>query len=128
MNTAGGVCLSVLSSFLAVAGALATSALAPGRLSAPATATDSGAEGSLSSSGAASSSPCSSLVAGVLYGSFSLREHMIPGCSWYLENPDPTKYSLYLRFTRHPSVCQTHSPVPSPGQLELPAVATRLPG
>ncbi|KAL0962008.1 hypothetical protein UPYG_G00334490 [Umbra pygmaea] len=58
-------------------------------------------------------SPCSSLVAGVLYGSFSLRE-LFPsralGCSWSLENPDPTKYSLYLRFTRHPSICQSHSP------------------
>uniref|UniRef100_A0A6Q2ZLQ4 Adhesion G protein-coupled receptor B2 n=1 Tax=Esox lucius TaxID=8010 RepID=A0A6Q2ZLQ4_ESOLU len=58
-------------------------------------------------------SPCSSLVAGVLYGSFSLRE-LFPsralGCSWSLENPDPTKYSLYLRFTRHPSICRLHSP------------------
>ncbi|KAJ3609578.1 hypothetical protein NHX12_024098, partial [Muraenolepis orangiensis] len=115
MNTAGGVCLSVLSSFLAVAGALAAaSALTPVRLSAPASTADSGAEGSLSSGTASSSSPCSSLVAGVLYGSFSLRElfpSRLPGCSWSLENPDPTKYSLYLRFTRHPSVCRTHSPV-----------------
>ncbi|KAJ3609586.1 hypothetical protein NHX12_024106 [Muraenolepis orangiensis] len=115
MNTAGGVCLSVLSFFLAVAGALAaSSALAPVHLSAPATAADSGAEGSLSSSGAASSLQCSSLVAGVLYGSFSLRElfpSRLPGCSWSLENPDPTKYSLYVRFTRHPSICRTHSPV-----------------
>ncbi|CAL8297606.1 unnamed protein product [Lota lota] len=119
MNTAGGVCLSVLSSFLAVAGALAAaSALALVRLSALAAATSgavagspsAGAEGPLS----AISSPCSSLVAGVLYGSFSLRElfpSRLPGCSWSLENPDPTKYSLYLRFTRHPSICQTHSPM-----------------
>uniref|UniRef100_A0A667WRH8 Adhesion G protein-coupled receptor B2 n=1 Tax=Myripristis murdjan TaxID=586833 RepID=A0A667WRH8_9TELE len=60
------------------------------------------------------SSPCSSLVAGVLYGSFSLRElfpSRAPGCSWSLENPDPTKYSLYLRFTRHPTICRTHSPM-----------------
>uniref|UniRef100_A0A7N8X9T7 Adhesion G protein-coupled receptor B2 n=1 Tax=Mastacembelus armatus TaxID=205130 RepID=A0A7N8X9T7_9TELE len=60
------------------------------------------------------SSPCSSLVTGVLYGSFSLRElfpSRAPGCSWSLENPDPTKYSLYLRFTRHPVICQTHSPM-----------------
>uniref|UniRef100_A0A8C4HKH5 Adhesion G protein-coupled receptor B2 n=1 Tax=Dicentrarchus labrax TaxID=13489 RepID=A0A8C4HKH5_DICLA len=60
------------------------------------------------------SSPCSSLVAGVLYGSFSLRElfpSRAPGCSWSLENPDPTKYSLYLRFTRHPIICRTHSPM-----------------
>ncbi|KAJ3581980.1 hypothetical protein NHX12_016020, partial [Muraenolepis orangiensis] len=115
MNPAGGVCLSVLSSFLAVAGALAAfSALAPVSLSAPASTADSGAEGSLSSSSTASSSPCSSLVAGVLYGSFSLRElfpSRLPGCSWSLENPDPTKYSLYLRFTQHPSVCRTYSPV-----------------
>ena len=122
MNTAGGVCLSVLSSFLAVAGALAAaSALALVRLSALAAATSgavagspsAGAEGPLSPA-AAVSSPCSSLVAGVLYGSFSLRELFparLPGCSWSLENPDPTKYSLYLRFTRHPSICQTHSPM-----------------
>ena len=61
-----------------------------------------------------SSSPCSSLVAGVLYGSFSLRElfpSRAPGCSWALENPDPTKYSLYLRFSRIPSVCRTHAPM-----------------
>uniref|UniRef100_A0A087XTH8 Adhesion G protein-coupled receptor B2 n=1 Tax=Poecilia formosa TaxID=48698 RepID=A0A087XTH8_POEFO len=60
------------------------------------------------------SSPCSSLVAGVLYGSFSLRElfpFRTPGCSWSLENPDPTKYSLYLRFTRNPIICQTHHPM-----------------
>uniref|UniRef100_A0A8C7DMP6 Adhesion G protein-coupled receptor B2 n=1 Tax=Oncorhynchus kisutch TaxID=8019 RepID=A0A8C7DMP6_ONCKI len=59
-------------------------------------------------------SPCSSLVAGVLYGSFSLRElfpSQVLGCSWSLENPDPTKYSLYLRFTRHPSICQSHYPM-----------------
>ncbi|XP_078146442.1 brain-specific angiogenesis inhibitor 2 isoform X2 [Centroberyx gerrardi] len=83
MNTAGGVCLSVLSSLLA-------GAVSP------------------------VSSPCSSLVAGVLYGSFSLRElfpSRAPGCSWSLENPDPTKYSLYLRFTRHPAICRTHSPM-----------------
>uniref|UniRef100_A0A3P8WBR7 Adhesion G protein-coupled receptor B2 n=1 Tax=Cynoglossus semilaevis TaxID=244447 RepID=A0A3P8WBR7_CYNSE len=60
------------------------------------------------------STPCSSLVAGVLYGSFSLRElfpSRAPGCSWSLENPDPTKYSLYLRFNRHPVICRTHSPM-----------------
>uniref|UniRef100_A0A8D3B016 Adhesion G protein-coupled receptor B2 n=1 Tax=Scophthalmus maximus TaxID=52904 RepID=A0A8D3B016_SCOMX len=60
------------------------------------------------------STPCSSLVAGVLYGSFSLRElfpSRAPGCSWSLENPDPTKYSLYLRFIRHPVICRTHSPM-----------------
>uniref|UniRef100_A0A3B3CKA1 Adhesion G protein-coupled receptor B2 n=1 Tax=Oryzias melastigma TaxID=30732 RepID=A0A3B3CKA1_ORYME len=60
------------------------------------------------------SPPCSSLVTGVLYGSFSLRElfpSRTPGCSWSLENPDPTKYSLYLRFARHPVICQTHSPM-----------------
>ncbi|XP_029919408.1 adhesion G protein-coupled receptor B2 isoform X5 [Myripristis murdjan] len=119
MNTAGGVCLSVLSSFLAVAGALAAasaltlaplSALAEAAYGAASGIPNAGAEGTLSPI----SSPCSSLVAGVLYGSFSLRElfpSRAPGCSWSLENPDPTKYSLYLRFTRHPTICRTHSPM-----------------
>ncbi|KAE8282176.1 Adhesion G protein-coupled receptor B2 [Larimichthys crocea] len=119
MNTAGGVCLSVLSSLLAVAGALAAvSALALAPLSALAEAAYGAADGvpSTGAEGAPSpvSSPCSSLVAGVLYGSFSLRElfpSRAPGCSWSLENPDPTKYSLYLRFTRHPIICRTHSPM-----------------
>ncbi|KAJ7991574.1 hypothetical protein DPEC_G00285280 [Dallia pectoralis] len=115
MNTAGGVCLSVLSSLLAVAWAVAALvplALAP--LSALATAyvAASGAPTGEAETGSLPA-PCSSLVAGVLYGSFSLRE-LFPsralGCSWSLENPDPTKYSLYLRFTRHPSVCRSHSP------------------
>ncbi|XP_037651487.1 adhesion G protein-coupled receptor B2 isoform X1 [Sebastes umbrosus] len=119
MNTAGGVCLSVLSSLLAVAGALAAlSALALAPLAALAEAAHGAADGvpSTGAEGAPSpvSSPCSSLVAGVLYGSFSLRElfpSRAPGCSWSLENPDPTKYSLYLRFTRHPVICRTHSPM-----------------
>ncbi|CAK6949712.1 adhesion G protein-coupled receptor B2 isoform X3 [Scomber scombrus] len=119
MNTAGGVCLSVLSSLLALAGALAAvSALALAPLSALAEAAYGAANGvpSTGAEGAPSpiSSQCSSLVAGVLYGSFSLRElfpSRVPGCSWSLENPDPTKYSLYLRFTRHPAICRTHSPM-----------------
>ncbi|KAM4539364.1 adhesion G protein-coupled receptor B2 isoform 17-T17 [Odontesthes bonariensis] len=119
MNTAGGVCLSVLSSLLAVAGALAAvSALALAPLSALAEAAH-GVAASIPSSGVEGapspiSSPCSSLVAGVLYGSFSLRElfpSRRPGCSWSLENPDPTKYSLYLRFSRQPVICRTHSPM-----------------
>uniref|UniRef100_A0A3B3CLD9 Adhesion G protein-coupled receptor B2 n=1 Tax=Oryzias melastigma TaxID=30732 RepID=A0A3B3CLD9_ORYME len=116
MNTAGGVCLSVLSSLLALAGVLAAVSdlrLAP--LSALAEATHGAAESSRAE-GLPSpiSPPCSSLVTGVLYGSFSLRElfpSRTPGCSWSLENPDPTKYSLYLRFARHPVICQTHSPM-----------------
>ncbi|XP_028452519.1 adhesion G protein-coupled receptor B2 isoform X3 [Perca flavescens] len=119
MNTAGGVCLSVLSSLLAVAGALAAlSALALAPLSALAEAARGAADGvpitGAEGSPSPVSSPCSSLVAGVLYGSFSLRElfpSRAPGCSWSLENPDPTKYSLYLRFTRHPIICRTHSPM-----------------
>ncbi|KAM8839833.1 adhesion G protein-coupled receptor B2 isoform 5-T5 [Spinachia spinachia] len=120
MNTAGGVCLSVLSSLLALAGALAAwsalaalapvSALAESAHGATHGAPDSGVKGSPSPA----ATQCSSLVAGVLYGSFSLRElfpSRAPGCSWSLENPDPTKYSLYLRFTRQPVVCRTHSPM-----------------
>uniref|UniRef100_A0A3P8W5Y0 Adhesion G protein-coupled receptor B2 n=1 Tax=Cynoglossus semilaevis TaxID=244447 RepID=A0A3P8W5Y0_CYNSE len=119
MNTAGGVCLPVLSSILAVAGTLAAvSAFTLAPLSALAGAAYGVANG-IPSTGAERapspiSTPCSSLVAGVLYGSFSLRElfpSRAPGCSWSLENPDPTKYSLYLRFNRHPVICRTHSPM-----------------
>ncbi|XP_058260640.1 adhesion G protein-coupled receptor B2 isoform X10 [Hemibagrus wyckioides] len=65
-------------------------------------------------------SPCSSLVAGVLYGSFSLRD-LFPGphglrtgCSWTVENPDPTKYTLYFRFNRHAGFCLAFSPLVLP--------------
>ncbi|XP_062866385.1 adhesion G protein-coupled receptor B2 [Trichomycterus rosablanca] len=65
-------------------------------------------------------SPCSSLVAGVLYGSFSLRDlfhgllGLSPGCSWTVENPDPTKYTLYFRFNRHAGFCLAFSPLVLP--------------
>ncbi|XP_068188956.1 adhesion G protein-coupled receptor B2 [Antennarius striatus] len=119
MNTAGGVYLYGPSSLLALVGALAAlSALAVAPLSGLAEAADGAADGVPSTGEEGAPTPivssCSSLVAGVLYGSFSLRElfpSRAPGCSWSLENPDPTKYSLYLRFTRHPVICQTHSPV-----------------
>lgn len=119
MNTAGGVCLYVLSSLLAVAGALAAaSALALAPLSALAEVAYGAPDGVPGARAeevhAPAFSSCSSLVAGVLYGSFSLRElfpSRSPGCSWSLENPDPTKYSLYLRFTRNPVICQTHVPM-----------------
>uniref|UniRef100_A0A4W5QWY8 Adhesion G protein-coupled receptor B2 n=1 Tax=Hucho hucho TaxID=62062 RepID=A0A4W5QWY8_9TELE len=116
MNTTGGVSLCVLSSLLGVAWAVA--ALVPLALAPLSTLT--AAYGALSgispgeAEGGSLPSQCSSLVAGVLYGSFSLRElfpSRVLGCSWSLENPDPTKYSLYLRFTRHPSICQSHSPM-----------------
>ncbi|XP_061672881.1 adhesion G protein-coupled receptor B2 isoform X4 [Syngnathoides biaculeatus] len=119
MKTAGGVYLSVLSSLLAALGALAAvSALALAPLSALANVAY-GATDVIPGAGVAGppspiSTSCSSLVAGVLYGSFSLRElfpSRAPGCSWSLENPDPTKYSLYLRFNRHPSICRTYSPM-----------------
>ncbi|XP_036826504.1 adhesion G protein-coupled receptor B2-like [Oncorhynchus mykiss] len=114
MNTAGGVCLCVLSSLFAVAWAVAA-LVPPAPLSALAAAygsTSGVSPGEVE--GGSLPSPCSSLVAGVLYGSFSLRElfpSQVLGCSWSLENPDPTKYSLYLRFTRHPSICQSHYPM-----------------
>lgn len=119
MKTAGGVCLYVLSSLLAVAGALAAvSAFALAPLSALADVAYGAPDGVPSTTAEEAHLPafssCSSLVAGVLYGSFSLRElfpFTAPGCSWSLENPDPTKYSLYLRFTRHPIICRTHSPM-----------------
>ncbi|XP_055562284.1 adhesion G protein-coupled receptor B2 isoform X6 [Falco cherrug] len=62
-------------------------------------------------------SACSALASGVLYGSFSLKD-LFPtissGCSWTLENPDPTKYSLYLRFNREEQVCTHFSPMVLP--------------
>uniref|UniRef100_A0A8C5THX8 Adhesion G protein-coupled receptor B N-terminal domain-containing protein n=1 Tax=Malurus cyaneus samueli TaxID=2593467 RepID=A0A8C5THX8_9PASS len=58
-------------------------------------------------------SACSALASGVLYGSFSLKD-LFPtissGCSWTLENPDPTKYSLYLRFNREDPAPTRRSP------------------
>lgn len=90
MNTAGQLCLSVLFSLLALAWGVEL---------------------------LGQSRPCSSLVAGVLYGSFSLRDvfpTLASGCSWTLENPDPTKYSLYFRFNRHAAACRAFSPMVQP--------------
>ncbi|XP_030075479.1 adhesion G protein-coupled receptor B2 [Microcaecilia unicolor] len=62
-------------------------------------------------------STCSALASGILYGSFSLRD-LFPvvssGCSWALENPDPTKYSLYLKFDQEEPVCTLLSPLVQP--------------
>ncbi|XP_016317883.1 adhesion G protein-coupled receptor B2-like isoform X2 [Sinocyclocheilus anshuiensis] len=93
MNTAGHLWLSVLSSLFALAWAVEPLGQAV---------------------------PCSSLVAGVLYGSFSLRDlfprpsALTSGCSWTVENPDPTKYSLYFRFNRHAGTCLAFSPLVLP--------------
>ncbi|XP_077052143.1 brain-specific angiogenesis inhibitor 2 isoform X10 [Siphateles boraxobius] len=93
MNTAGHLCLSVLSSLFALAWAVEP---------------------------LGQTAPCSSLVAGVLYGSFSLRDlfpspsALASGCSWTVENPDPTKYSLYFRFNRHAGACLAFSPLVLP--------------
>lgn len=45
------------------------------------------------------------------------------GCSWTLENPDPTKYSLYLRFNTRTGVHRPSpaAPGPLPGQLYRPS-------
>ncbi|XP_065432733.1 adhesion G protein-coupled receptor B2 isoform X6 [Chrysemys picta bellii] len=62
-------------------------------------------------------SACSALASGVLYGSFSLKDlfpTIATGCSWTLENPDPTKYSLYLKFNREEQVCTHFSPMVLP--------------
>lgn len=92
MYTAGQLCLSVLLCLLA--GVLGLTEGPPG--------------------------PCSSLVSGVLYGSFSLRDlfpgpqALAAGCSWTVENPDPTKYSLYFRFNLRPEACGRLSPAVLP--------------
>ncbi|KAG2461067.1 AGRB2 protein, partial [Polypterus senegalus] len=60
---------------------------------------------------------CAALVTGVLYGSFSLKDifpKIAAGCSWTLENPDPTKYSLYLKFNREENICLHFSPMVLP--------------
>ncbi|NXD72127.1 AGRB2 protein, partial [Eolophus roseicapillus] len=88
-------------------------------------------------------SACSALASGVLYGSFSLKDlfpTIASGCSWTLENPDPTKYSLYLRFNREEQVCTHFSPMVLPldhylanytcdprGEAASPAPATQRP-
>uniref|UniRef100_A0AAY4BMC1 Adhesion G protein-coupled receptor B3 n=1 Tax=Denticeps clupeoides TaxID=299321 RepID=A0AAY4BMC1_9TELE len=55
---------------------------------------------------------CSTLVKGVIYGSFSVSE-MFPknytNCTWTLENPDPTKYSIYLKLYKQNLSCSEFS-------------------
>ncbi|XP_063299041.1 adhesion G protein-coupled receptor B3 isoform X4 [Pelobates fuscus] len=55
---------------------------------------------------------CSTLVKGVIYGSYSISE-MFPknftNCTWTLENPDPTKYSIYLKFSKKDLICSNFS-------------------
>ncbi|XP_072414232.1 adhesion G protein-coupled receptor B3 isoform X7 [Chiloscyllium punctatum] len=51
---------------------------------------------------------CSSFVKGVIYGSYSLNELFPPNstnCTWTLENPDPTKYTIYLKFSKRDQLC-----------------------
>ncbi|KAG8451547.1 hypothetical protein GDO86_003666 [Hymenochirus boettgeri] len=70
-----------------------------------------------------SPSTCSALASGVLYGAFSLKDLfpvISPGCSWTLENPDPTKYTLYLKFTHEEQVCSYLSPMVQPLDHYLP--------
>ncbi|XP_069613111.1 adhesion G protein-coupled receptor B2 isoform X8 [Ranitomeya imitator] len=68
-------------------------------------------------------STCSALASGVLYGAFSLKDLFpvfSPGCSWTLENPDPTKYTLHLKFTHEEQVCSHLSPMVQPLDHYLP--------
>uniref|UniRef100_A0A8K9Y664 Adhesion G protein-coupled receptor B3 n=1 Tax=Oncorhynchus mykiss TaxID=8022 RepID=A0A8K9Y664_ONCMY len=55
---------------------------------------------------------CSTLVKGVIYGSYSVTE-MFPknytNCTWTLENPDPTKYSIYLKLYKRDLSCSEFS-------------------
>ncbi|XP_018605065.1 adhesion G protein-coupled receptor B3 isoform X1 [Scleropages formosus] len=55
---------------------------------------------------------CSTLVKGVIYGSYSVSE-MFPknytNCTWTLENPDPTKYSIYLKLYKRDLNCSNFS-------------------
>ncbi|CAL8299920.1 unnamed protein product [Merluccius merluccius] len=55
---------------------------------------------------------CSTLIKGVIYGSYSVTE-MFPknytNCTWTLENPDPTKYSIYLKLYKRDLSCSQFS-------------------
>ncbi|XP_078069721.1 adhesion G protein-coupled receptor B3 [Mustelus asterias] len=55
---------------------------------------------------------CSSFVKGVIYGSYSL-DQLFPqnftNCTWSLENPDPTKYTIYLKFSNRDQICSNVS-------------------
>ncbi|XP_069742230.1 adhesion G protein-coupled receptor B3-like isoform X1 [Narcine bancroftii] len=55
---------------------------------------------------------CSTFVKGVIYGSYSLNE-LFPqnstNCTWTLENPDPTKYTIYLKFSKRDHDCSSFS-------------------
>uniref|UniRef100_A0A8C4Z1Q1 Adhesion G protein-coupled receptor B3 n=1 Tax=Gadus morhua TaxID=8049 RepID=A0A8C4Z1Q1_GADMO len=55
---------------------------------------------------------CSTLIKGVIYGSYSVTE-MFPknytNCTWTLENPDPTKYSIYLKLYKRDLSCSEFS-------------------
>ncbi|XP_072106603.1 adhesion G protein-coupled receptor B3 isoform X2 [Mobula birostris] len=55
---------------------------------------------------------CSAFVKGVIYGSYSLNE-LFPqnstNCTWTLENPDPTKYTIYLKFSKRDHGCSSFS-------------------
>ncbi|XP_067840061.1 adhesion G protein-coupled receptor B3-like [Heptranchias perlo] len=55
---------------------------------------------------------CSTFVKGVIYGSYSLNE-LFPqnstNCTWTLENPDPTKYTIYLKFSKRDHGCSNFS-------------------
>uniref|UniRef100_A0A4W3IKP0 Adhesion G protein-coupled receptor B3 n=1 Tax=Callorhinchus milii TaxID=7868 RepID=A0A4W3IKP0_CALMI len=57
---------------------------------------------------ASEDSGCSTLVKGVIYGSYSLSQ-LFPrnsvNCTWTLENPDPTKYTIYLKFSKKEQGC-----------------------
>ncbi|XP_069752051.1 adhesion G protein-coupled receptor B2-like isoform X3 [Narcine bancroftii] len=51
---------------------------------------------------------CSALISGILYRSFSLQDTFpdtFSSCSWTIENPDPTKYSIYLKFHKEKNIC-----------------------
>ncbi|XP_041044697.1 adhesion G protein-coupled receptor B3 [Carcharodon carcharias] len=55
---------------------------------------------------------CSSFVKGVIYGSYSLNDlfpQNFTNCTWTLENPDPTKYTIYLKYSKRDQVCSNFS-------------------
>ncbi|KAJ8287343.1 hypothetical protein COCON_G00000020, partial [Conger conger] len=104
----GLVCVSVLWSLLVLAWAQDSSPSSSSSSSPPSSSP------SPSPSPSPSFFPCSSMVQGCSTGRSpcgTCSPHITSGCSWTVENPDPTKYTLYVRFKHHAAACHAYAPI-----------------
>ncbi|XP_078073120.1 adhesion G protein-coupled receptor B1 [Mustelus asterias] len=54
-------------------------------------------------------SPCTTLVQGKLFGYFSssvVFASNSSGCSWIIQNPDPRRYTLYMKVAKTSNICE----------------------